>query len=105
VVGDSSSSIYYINGTQVGTTAAGAGGNRHQYWGFGQAFGYIANCYLYDRKLLLSEITEQYNYLSPRFIEITPTPTPTNTETPTATVTETTNNDTNSNNDTNCKLK
>ena len=85
VVGDSSSSVFYINGVQVGTTAAGAGGNRHQYWGFAQTFGYLANCYLYDRKLTLSEITEQYNFLAPRFIEITPTPTvtPTNTPTPT----------------------
>ena len=87
VVGDSSSSVFYVNGTQVGTTAAGAGGNRHDYWGFAQSFGYLANCYLYDRKLTLSEITQQYNSLSPRFIEITPTPTP--TETPTNTPTPT----------------
>jgi hypothetical protein len=85
VVGDSSSSIFYVNGTQVGTTAAGAGGNRHDYWGFAQSFGYLANCYLYDRKLTLSEITQQYNSLSPRFIEITPTPTETPTSTPTPT--------------------
>jgi hypothetical protein len=86
VVGDSSSSIFYVNGTQVGTTAAGAGGNRHDYWGFAQSFGYLANCYLYDRKLTLSEITEQYNSLSPRFIEITTTPTETPTNTPTPTL-------------------
>ncbi len=86
VVGDSSSSIFYINGTQVGTTAAGAGGNRHQYWGFEQTFGYLANCYLYDRKLTLGEITEQYNFLAPRFIEITPTATNTQTPTPTPTL-------------------
>jgi hypothetical protein len=86
VVGDSSSSVFYVNGTQVGTTAAGAGGNRHDYWGFAQSFGYLANCYLYDRKLTLSEITQQYNSLSPRFIEITPTPTETPTNTPTPTI-------------------
>jgi hypothetical protein len=93
VVGDSSSSIFYINGTQVGTTSAGAGGNTHWYWGFGQAFGYLANCYLYNKKLTLDEITQQYNFLSPRFVEITPTPTstptPTITETPTNTPTNT----------------
>lgn len=71
VVGDSSSSIFYINGTQVGTTAYGAGGNTHWAWGAiaGQPFGYVANMYLYNRKLTITEIQEQYNFLSPRFIE------------------------------------
>lgn len=91
VVGDNVSSTFYVNGTQVGTIAYGAGGNRHWAWGsiLTQPFGYVANMYLYDRKLSVSEITQQYNYLSPRFIEITPTPTqtPTNTVTPTKTVT------------------
>lgn len=70
VVGDSSSSVFYINGTEVGTTAFGAGGNRHDYWGSlpGQPFGYVANMYLYNRKLTLSEINQQYNFLSPRFV-------------------------------------
>jgi carbohydrate-binding DOMON domain-containing protein len=53
--------------------------------------------YFYNRQLSLSEITQQYNYLAPRFAEITPTPTntstptvtPTNTKTPTPTPTPT----------------
>jgi hypothetical protein len=70
VVGDSSSSIFYINGAQVGTSVAfGAGGNRHDYWGgvSGQAFGYLANLYLYNRKLSVTEITQNYNALKGRF--------------------------------------
>jgi len=71
VVGDSSSSIFYINGTQVGTAAGGAGSNKHWAWGSitGQPFGYVANLYLYDRKLSLGEITQQYNFLSPTFTQ------------------------------------
>jgi hypothetical protein len=70
VVGDDSSSIFYINGTQVGTVARGAGGNTHWAWGsiVGQPFGYVANMYYYNRKLLLSEITQNYNFLASRFI-------------------------------------
>jgi hypothetical protein len=47
--------------------------------------------YFYNRQLNLSEITQQYNYLAPRFVEPTPTPTvtPTNTNTPTNTLTPT----------------
>jgi len=93
VVGDNVSSIFYINGTQVGTTAKGAGGNRHDYWGSipGQPFGYVANMYYYNRKLSLSEIQQQYTFLAPRFIEPSPTPTttPTSTVTPTLTTTPT----------------
>jgi hypothetical protein len=71
VVGDDTSSIFYINGTQVGTVAYGAGGDTHLEWGnnvtAGQPFGYIANLYFYNRKLSFSEIIEQYNTLSPTF--------------------------------------
>ena len=69
VIGDSSSSIFYINGTQVGTTAYGAGGNTHWAWGAiaGQPFGYVANMFYYNRKLSPSEIQQNYNFLSPRF--------------------------------------
>ncbi len=69
VVGDSSSSIFYINGVQVGTVSYGASGNTHWAWGGlgGQPFGYVANMYYYNRKLTLSEIIEQYNILSPTF--------------------------------------
>jgi hypothetical protein len=78
VVGDNSSSIFYINETQVGTVAYGAGGNRHWAWGSigTQPFGYVANMYYYNRKLSLSEITQQYTFLAPRFI--TPSPSQTN---------------------------
>jgi hypothetical protein len=93
VVGDDTSSIFYINGTQVGTVAYGAGGDTHLEWGNNgtaiQPFGYLANLYFYNRKLTLGEITQQYNYLAPRFVEPTPTPTPTNTGTPTNTPTQT----------------
>ncbi len=69
VVGDSSSSIFYINGTQVGTTAVGAGGNTHWAWGAitGQPFGYVANLYLYNRKLSIAEIKQQYDALTFKF--------------------------------------
>jgi hypothetical protein len=43
--------------------------------------------YFYNRQLSLAEITQQYNYLAPRFVE--PTPTPTTTSTPTVTPTRT----------------
>jgi hypothetical protein len=72
VVGDNSSQTFYVNGVQVGSTIAyGAGGTTH--WGWGnndsaaQPWGYVANMYYYNRKLSLSEITEQYNTLSPTF--------------------------------------
>jgi hypothetical protein len=91
VVGDDTSSIFYINGTQVGTVVYGAGGDTHLEWGNNglaiQPFGYLANLYFYNRKLTLGEITQQYNYLAPRFVE--PTPTPTSTPTPTTTTTPT----------------
>ena len=99
VVGDSSSSIFYINGTQVGSVANGADGNTHWAWGaYGiQPFGYVANMYFYNRKLTSGEITQQYDFLAPRFVEPTATPTttstptitPTNTNTPTVTQTPT----------------
>ena len=88
VVGNNSSQTFYINGSQVGSTIAfGAGGTPHWGWGnndlSGQPWGHVANMYLYNRQLSLAEITQQYNYLAPRFVE--PTPTPTNTVTPTQT--------------------
>jgi len=93
VVGDNTSSVFYINGTQVGTVAYGAGGDTHFGWGNNglalQPFGYLANLYFYNRKLSFSEINQMYDFLSPNFIEPTPTPTPTLTETPTSTPTPT----------------
>jgi hypothetical protein len=90
VVGTNSSQTFYINGSQVGSSIAfGAGGTTHWGWGnndlAGQPWGYVANMYFYDRQLSLSEITQQYNFLAPRFVEQTPTPTSTITPTPTST--------------------
>lgn len=72
VVGDSSSQTFYINGFQVGSPISfGSGGRTH--WGWGnndivpQPFGYVANMYLYNRKLSVSEIKQQFIHLSPRF--------------------------------------
>ncbi len=75
VVGDSSSSIFYVNGTQVGTAAAGAGGNRHNFWGGlgGQPFGYVANMFYYNRKLSPLEVVQNYNFLVSRFPNIVTT--------------------------------
>jgi hypothetical protein len=91
VVGDNASSIFYINGVEVGSVAFGAGGDTHVMWGnnllAGQPFGYLANLYFYNRKLSFSEINQMYDFLSPNFVE--PTPTPTTTSTPTVTPTNT----------------
>jgi hypothetical protein len=93
VVGTNTSQTFYINGSQVGSTiSAGAGGTTHWGWGnndiVAQPWGHVANMYFYNRQLSLAEITQQYNYLAPRFVE--PTPTPTTTSTPTVTPTSTT---------------
>jgi hypothetical protein len=73
VVGTNTSQTFYINGSQVGSTiSAGAGGTTH--WGWGnndtaaQPWGHVANMYFYNRQLNLAEITQQYNYLAPRFV-------------------------------------
>jgi len=94
VVGTNSSQKFYINGSEVGSQIAfGAGGTTH--WGWGnndvvpQPWGYVANMYFYNRQLSLSEITQQYNFLAPRFVEPTPTPTSTSTTTSTPTPTAT----------------
>jgi hypothetical protein len=78
----------------VGSTInEGAGGTRHWGWGnndiVAQPWGHVANMYFYNRQLNLTEITQQYDYLAPRFTEPTATPTPTNTVTPTPTNTKT----------------
>jgi hypothetical protein len=98
VVGDNVSQTFYINGSQVGNSILqGSGGITHWGWGnndlSGQPWGHVANLYLYNKKLSLNEIKQQYNFLSPRFVESNPTPTPTptatNTPTPTSTPTPT----------------
>lgn len=72
VVGDNASQTFYINGSKVGNSISyGSGGIAH--WGWGnndlasQPFGHVANLFLYNRKLSLSEIVQQYNFLFPRF--------------------------------------
>jgi len=72
IVGDNVSQTFYINGSQVGNPIAqGVGGNIHWGWGnndvVSQPWGHLANLYLYNRKLSLNEIQQQYNFLSPRF--------------------------------------
>jgi hypothetical protein len=96
IVGTNTSQTFYINGSQVGSSiSTGAGGTTHWGWGnndtVGQPWGHVANMYFYNRQLNLAEITQQYNYLAPRFVELTPTPTPTptTTVTPTNTITPT----------------
>jgi hypothetical protein len=73
VVGTNTSQTFYINGSQVGSTInEGAGGTRHWGWGnndiVAQPWGHVANMYFYNRQLSLAEITQQYNYLAPRFV-------------------------------------
>lgn len=66
VVGDSSSSTFYINGDQVGSTVAyGAGGNKHDYFGGlpGQPFGYVGNMMLYNAKLTQAQVKQNYDAL------------------------------------------
>lgn len=62
IVGDSSSSIFYINDIQVGSVSFGAGGNKHDYFGglSGQPFGYVGNMILYNKKLTQTEIKQNY---------------------------------------------
>jgi hypothetical protein len=73
VVGTNASQTFYINGSQVGSTInEGAGGTTHWGWGnndtVAQPWGHVANMYFYNRQLSLTEITQQYNYLAPRFV-------------------------------------
>ena len=65
VVGDSSSSIFYINDVQVGSVSFGASGNRHDYFGGidGQPFGYVGNMMLYNKKLTQAQIKQNYDAL------------------------------------------
>ena len=65
VVGDSSSSQFYINDIQVGSVSYGAGGNKHDYFGAidGQPFGYVGNMMLYNNKLTQAQIKQNYDAL------------------------------------------
>lgn len=68
VVGDNSSHTYYINDTQVGNTIP-YGIETTTHWGLGnnalagQPFGYVGNMMLYNKKLTLSEIKQNYDAL------------------------------------------
>ena len=75
IVGDNSSTLFFINGNYVGRVAYGAGGNAHRWWGGidTQVFGYVANLFYYNRKLSALEILQNYLYLSPRFPNIVST--------------------------------
>jgi hypothetical protein len=73
IVGTNTSQTFYINGSEVGDTInQGAGGTTHWGWGnndiVAQPWGHVANMYFYNRQLNLTEITQQYNYLAPRFV-------------------------------------
>ncbi len=68
VVGDNSSQTFYINGSQVGSSISyGSGGTTH--WGLGnndlagQPFGYVGNMMLYNTKLTLEQIKQNYDSL------------------------------------------
>ena len=68
VVGDNSSQTFYINDSQVGSSISyGSGGNTH--WGLGnndlagQPFGYVGNMMLYNTKLTLDQIKQNYDSL------------------------------------------
>ena len=70
VVGDNSSQTFYINGVQAGNSIAqGPGGTTHWGWGnndlAGQPWGHVANLQLYNTKLTLEKIRQNYyNQLS-----------------------------------------
>ena len=68
--GTNATQTFYINGQQVGTTAYGTGGNRHNEWGStggGQPFGYVANMFLYSTMLTTEQIQQNYYGLKERF--------------------------------------
>ncbi len=70
VVGDNSSQAFYINGSQVGSSISyGSGGNLHDglgnNLGVSQPFGYVANMMLYNSKLTVEQIKQNYDALSP----------------------------------------
>jgi hypothetical protein len=68
-VGDASGQTFYINGQQVGSAAAkSVAGQYHYAWGNiqsanDQPWGYVANMFLYTRKLPLEQIQQNYGAL------------------------------------------
>jgi hypothetical protein len=69
VVGDNSSHTYYINDAQVGNTIPYGISGTTTHWGLGnnavagQPFGYVGNMMLYNKKLTLEEIKQNYDAL------------------------------------------
>ena len=68
VVGDNSSQTFYINDSQVGNPISyGAGGTLHDglgnNLGSSQSFGHVGNMMLYNKKLTLEEIKQNYDAL------------------------------------------
>ena len=68
VVGDNSSQTFYINDSQVGNPISyGAGGTLHDglgnNLGTSQSFGHVGNMMLYNKKLTLEEIKQNYDAL------------------------------------------
>ena len=69
VVGDNSSHTYYINDTQVGNSVPYGISGTTTHWGLGnnalsgQPFGYVGNMMLYNKKLTLDEIKQNYDAL------------------------------------------
>ena len=68
VVGDNSSQTFYINDSQVGNSISyGSGGTLHDglgnNLGSSQPFGYVGNMMLYNKKLTLEEIKQNYDAL------------------------------------------
>jgi hypothetical protein len=68
VVGDNSSQTFYINDYQVGSSISyGSGGTLHDglgnNLGTSQSFGHVGNMMLYNKKLTLEEIKQNYDAL------------------------------------------
>ena len=68
VVGDNSSQTFYINDSQVGNSISyGVGGTLHDglgnNLGSSQSFGHVGNMMLYNKKLTLEEIKQNYDAL------------------------------------------
>jgi hypothetical protein len=69
IVGDASGQTFYINGQQVGSKVSkSVSGEYHYGWGniqgaADQPWGYVANLFLYARKLPLEQIQQNYGAL------------------------------------------
>lgn len=72
-VGDTSGQTFYINGQQVGSSVSkSVAGEYHYMWGnitpaLDQPWGYVANLELYNTKLTLEQIQQNYYGLRARF--------------------------------------